>query len=448
VTGHPAPDPAVSAAVAEAHRREWAFVLAATARVAGDIDLAEECVQDAYVAALGAWSRQGVPRNPGAWLTTAARRRALDALRRDRTLQAKLPLLIEPGSSSGTGSQPAAGPVAAGAAAGTEDDVIADDRLRLVFTCCHPALAREAQVALTLRLLCGLTTAEIAQAFLVSEPTMAARVTRAKKKIAAARIPYRVPGPAELPDRLDAVLTVVHLLYTTGHTAPAGPDLVRSDLVERALGLARMLRELMPDEREVRGLLALLLLTDARRATRTAADGRLLLLEEQDRSRWDRAAIGEGTGLVTGALRGQAGAAGAARSGRFVLQAAIAAVHAEAPSYGETDWPQLLRLYDELLRAWPTPVVALNRAVVHAMVAGPEAGLADIDGIERDGRLAGYRYLPAARADLLRRLGRYPDAARAYRSALDLTTGDAERAFLARRIAEVSAGPPGAGQPE
>jgi RNA polymerase sigma-70 factor (ECF subfamily) len=447
VTGHP--DPAVSAAVAEAHRREWAFVLAATVRVAGDIDLAEECVQDAYVAALGAWSRQGVPRSPGAWLTTAARRRALDARRRDRTLRAKLPLLIEPGSPSGTGSQPTGGPVAAGAAAGTEDDVIADDRLRLVFTCCHPALAREAQVALTLRLVCGLTTAEIAQAFLVSEPTMAARVTRAKKKIATARIPYRVPGPAELPDRLDAVLTVVHLLYTTGHTAPAGPDLVRADLVERALGLARMLRELMPDEREVRGLLALLLLTDARRATRAAAGGRLLLLEEQDRSQWDRAAIGEGTSLVTQALRGSSGPsgpsgpAGSARAGRFVLQAAIAAVHAEAPSYGETDWPQLLRLYDELLKAWPTPVVALNRAVVHAMVAGPEAGLADIDGIERDGRLAGYRYLPAARADLLRRLGRNEEAARAYRSALDLTTGEAERAFLARRIAEVSAGPPG-----
>jgi len=449
VTGHPEPDPAVSAAVADAHRREWAFVLAATARVAGDIDLAEECVQDAYVAALGAWSRQGVPRNPGAWLTTAARRRALDALRRDRTLRAKLPLLIEPGSR--TGSQPAGGPAAAGVAADTEstvDDVIADDRLRLVFTCCHPALAREAQVALTLRLVCGLTTAEIAQAFLVPEPTMAARVTRAKKKIAAARIPYRVPGPAELPDRLDAVLTVVHLLYTTGHTAPAGPDLVRADLVERALGLARMLRELMPDEREVRGLLALLLLTDARRATRAAADGRLLLLEEQDRSQWDRAAIGEGTSLVTGALRGHHGAAGSARAGRFVLQAAIAAVHAEAPSYGQTDWPQLLRLYDELLKAWPTPVVALNRAVVHAMVGGPEAGLADIDGIEREGRLAGYRYLPAARADMLRRLGRYQDAARAYRAALDLTTGDAERAFLARRIAEVSAGPPGGQQPE
>jgi RNA polymerase sigma-70 factor, ECF subfamily len=444
----PVPDPAVSAAVAEAHRREWAFVLAATARVAGDIDLAEECVQDAYVAALGAWSRQGVPRNPGAWLTTAARRRALDALRRDRTLRAKLPLLIEPGSPSGTGSQPAGGPAAAGVAAGREDDVIADDRLRLVFTCCHPALAREAQVALTLRLVCGLTTAEIAQAFLVPEPTMAARVTRAKKKITAARIPYRVPGPAELPDRLDAVLTVVHLLYTTGHTAPAGPDLVRADLVERALGLARMLRELMPDEREVRGLLALLLLTDARRATRAAADGRLLLLEEQDRSQWDRAAIGEGTSLVTEALRGHPGTAGSARAGRFVLQAAIAAVHAEAPSYGETDWPQLLRLYDELLKAWPTPVVALNRAVVHAMVGGPQAGLADIDSIERDGRLAGYRYLPAARADLLRRLGRYQDAARAYRSALDLTTGDAERAFLARRIAEVSASPPGGERPQ
>jgi RNA polymerase sigma-70 factor (ECF subfamily) len=319
--------------------------------------------------------------------------------------------------------------------------VIADDRLRLVFTCCHPALAREAQVALTLRLVCGLTTAEIAQAFLVPEPTMAARVTRAKKKISAARIPYRVPGPAELPDRLDAVLTVIHLLYTTGHTAPAGSDLVRGDLVERAIGLARMLRGLMLDEEEVRGLLALLLLTDARRATRADADGRLLLLEEQDRSRWDRVAIDEGIGLLTERPRcrgGPAGTPGLPRAGRFVLQAAIAAVHAEAPSYAETDWPQLLQLYGELQKAWPTPVVALNRAVVHAMVAGPEAGLADIEGVERDGRLAGYRYLPAAKADLLRRLGRHQDAARAYRIALDLTDNDAERAFLARRITEVS----------
>jgi RNA polymerase sigma-70 factor, ECF subfamily len=436
VTGNQVPDPDVGAAVADAHRREWAFVLAATARVARDIDVAEECVQDAYVAALDAWSRQGVPRNPGAWLTTTARRRALDAQRRDRTLRAKLPLLIEPGSLAGAGGDPADGGTGGdGRAADAGDDVIADDRLRLVFTCCHPALAREAQVALTLRLVCGLTTAEIAQAFLVPEPTMAARVTRAKKKISAARIPYRVPGPAELPDRLDAVLTVVHLLYTTGHTAPAGPHLVRADLVQRAIGLARMLRELMPDEREVRGLLALLLLTDARRAARAAGDGRLLLLEEQDRKLWDRAAIGEGAGLVTEALRGRAGP-----PGRFALQAAIAAVHAEAPSYGETDWPQVLGLYDELLRAWPTPVVALNRAVAHAMTDGPQAGLADIEAIERAGRLAGYRYLPAAKADLLRRLGRARDAARAYQAALDLTDNHAERAFLARRIAEVSAG--------
>ena len=234
---------------------------------------------------------------------------------------------------------------------------------------------------------------------------------------------------------------MIHLLYTTGHTAPAGSDLVRGDLVERAIGLARILRELMPDEGEVRGLLALLLLTDARRATRADPGGRLLLLEEQDRSRWDRAAIDEGIGLLTDRPRGRdgpAGSPGLPRPGRFVLQAAIAAVHAEAPSYSETDWPQLLQLYGELLKAWPTPVVALNRAVVHAMVAGPEAGLADIEGVERDGRLAGYRYLPAAKADLLRRLGRYQDAARAYRTALDLTDNDAERAFLARRITEVS----------
>ena len=421
----PEPDQDVGAAVADAHRREWAFVLAATARVARDIDLAEECVQDAYVAALDAWSRQGVPRNPAAWLTTTARRRALDRLRRDRTLRSKLPLLIEPEPETGPGAE-AEEPVAA------DDDVIADDRLRLVFTCCHPALAREAQVALTLRLVCGLATAEIAQAFLVSEPTMAARVTRAKKKISAARIPYRVPAAAELPDRLDAVLTVVHLLYTTGHTAPAGPDLVRADLVERALGLARMLRDLMPDEPEVRGLLALLLLSDARRATRAGADGRLLLLEEQDREQWDRAAIAEGAGLVTEALRG-------GRPGRFTLQAAIAAVHAEAPSYAETDWPQLLRLYEELLKAWPTPVVALNRIVPLAMTAGPDSALAEIERIERDGRLAGYRYLPAAKADLLRRLGRWDDAAAQYRIALDLTDNAAERAFLAGRLDEAAA---------
>jgi RNA polymerase sigma-70 factor (ECF subfamily) len=365
-----------------------------------------------------------VPRSPGAWLTTAARNRALDALRRRQTLRAKLPLLIEPAPEPGG----LAGPPPGDRGAGQEDDVIPDDRLRLVFTCCHPALAREAQVALTLRLVCGVTTAEIAQAFLVSEPTMAARVTRAKKKISAARIAYRVPGEAELPDRLDAVLTVVHLLFTTGHTAPAGPQLVRADLVDRAIGLARMLRELMPDEREVRGLLALLLLTDARRATRTDAAGRLLLLEDQDRAQWDRAAIEEGISLVPGALRGGC-------PGRFALQAAIAALHAEAPSYATTDWPQVLALYGELLRAWPSPVVALNRIVALAEVDGPEAALAELDELGRDGRLASYHYLPAARAALLRRLGRRAEAADAYRAALELASNEAERDFLARRLA-------------
>jgi RNA polymerase sigma-70 factor (ECF subfamily) len=415
---------AIRAAVAEAHRREWAFVLAATARVTRDLDAAQECVQDAYVAALDAWTRQGVPRNPGAWLTTTARRRALDGLRRDRTLRSKLPLLID--------DEPGQDP--AGTAGLDGDDVVADDRLRLVFTCCHPALAREAQVALTLRLVCGLTTAEIARAFVVSEPTMAARVTRAKKKISAARIAYRVPGAAELPDRLDAVLTVVHLVFTTGHTAPSGPGLVRGDLVERAIALARMLRQLMPDEPEVCGLLALLLITDARRASRTDQAGNLLLLEQQDRALWDRAGIAEGGALVVESLRG-------GRPGRFALQAAIAAVHGEAPSYDATDWPQLLVLYDRLLRAWPSPVVELNQAVVTAMVSGPAAALDAITRLERDGRLDGYHYLPATKADLLRRLGRSDDARLAYLAALELTQNPAERAFLARRIAEVSGQP-------
>jgi RNA polymerase sigma-70 factor (ECF subfamily) len=409
----------IAVAIQDAHRREWAFVLAATARVAGDIDLAEECVQDAYVSALDTWTRDGVPSNPGAWLTVVARRRALDAHRRGQALRTKLPLLVEPATVElDVEVDPA------------EPEVIPDDRLRLVFTCCHPALAREAQVALTLRLICGLTTAEIAQAFLVSEPTMAARVTRAKKKISAARIAYRVPAEAELPDRLDAVLTVVHLLYATGHTAPSGPDLVRADLVSRAFDLTRMLAQLMPDEREVRGLLALMLLTDARRATRTAADGRLLLLDEQDRSRWDAATIADGSRLVLSALRG-------GQPGRFALQAAIAALHAEAPSFADTDWRQVVGLYNELLRVWPSPVVELNRAVAVSMHAGPAAALSEVDRLEREGRLEGYRYLYATKADLLRRLGRYPDAALAYRAALDLTDNAPERDFLTTRLASL-----------
>jgi RNA polymerase sigma-70 factor (ECF subfamily) len=407
-------DADVRRAVADAHRREWAYVLAATARVAGDLDLAEECVQDAYLAALDAWTRQGVPNNPGAWLTTTARRRALDALRRAGTLRQKLPLLVEPESSSD----------------GDADESIPDDRLRLIFTCCHPALAPEAQVALTLRLVCGLTTTEIAGAFLVSETTMAARVTRAKKKISAARIAYRVPEPAELPDRLRAVLVVLHLLFTTGHAAPAGDHLVRSDLVARAIGLTRMLLTLMPDEREVRGLLALLVLTDARSSTRVDATGRLVLLADQDRSRWDRAAIAEGDALVRDSLRG-------GRPGRFAVQAAIAALHAQAPSYAETDWRQVLGLYDILATLWSSPVVELNRTVALSMVAGPAVALARVDELAEDPRLAGYRYLPATRADLLRQLGRYQESAQEYRTALALAENATEQRFLADRLAEL-----------
>ena len=409
----------VDAAVAEAHRREWGFVLAATVRVAGSVDLAEECVQDAYGAALDTWRRQGVPRSPGAWLTTAARRRALDVLRREQTLRRKLPLLAEP---------MVADPADV-ALVDADDHAIPDERLRLVFTCCHPALAREAQVALTLRLLCGLTTAEIAAAFLVPEATMAARVTRAKKKIAAAHIPYRVPGAAELPERLDAVLTVLHLVFTTGHTAPTGADLVRRDLVDRAVQLGRVLAHLMPDEPEVRGLLALMLLTDARRGTRVDAAGRLLLLADQDRARWDRDQVLEGLALVRDLHH--------SRVGRYGLQAAIAAEHALAPSYAETRWPRLLALYDALLREWPSPVVALNRAVVLAEVAGPAVALAEVDRLGSEGGLAGYRYLPAVRADLLRRLGRSDEAATAYDEALALAENAAEREFLAGRAREV-----------
>jgi RNA polymerase sigma-70 factor (ECF subfamily) len=387
-------------------------VLAATVRVTRDLAAAEESVQDAYVAALAAWARDGVPKRPGAWLTTVARRNALNALARRRTLQAKLPLLVEPGEAESP--EPSRVP-------------IPDDRLRLVFTCCHPALAREAQVALTLRLVCGVSTADIAHAFLVSEPTMAARLTRAKKKIAAAAIPYAVPGPEDLPARLDTVLTVVHLLHTTGHTAPSGDALVRVDLAERALDLARMLHALLPREREVAGLLALLLVHQARQATRTDAAGRLARLADQDRKAWDRAAIAEADRLVVAALR-------AGPPGRFTLQAAIAALHAQSPSHAETDWPQILALYDELLAVWPSPVVALNRAVAVAMVHGPAAALDEVEALEDDGRLAAYRYLPATKADLLRRLGRHEEATEAYRAALALTDNATERAFLAEQL--------------
>jgi RNA polymerase sigma-70 factor (ECF subfamily) len=387
-------------------------VLAATVRVTRDLDAAEEAVQDAYVSALEAWARDGVPARPGAWLTTAARRNALNAMARRQTLDRKLPLLIEPEAAE---------------MPDPTEPAIPDDRLRLVFTCCHPALSREAQVALTLRLVCGVDTGDIAHAFLVAAPAMAARLTRAKKKIAAAGIPYAVPGAADLPARLDPVLTVVHLLSTTGHTAPSGDALVRVDLADRALDLARMLHALLPAEREVAGLLALLLVHHARSATRTDSAGRLARLEDQDRSQWDSDAIAEADRLVVAALH-------AGPPGRFTLQAAIAALHAHAPSYEATDWPQIVTLYDQLLRVWPAPVAALNRAVAVAMVDGPAAALEEVEALERDGRLAGYRYLPATRADLLRRLGRHEEAADAYRAALALTDNAAERAFLAEQL--------------
>jgi RNA polymerase sigma factor (sigma-70 family) len=411
---------AVAAVLTEAHRTEWAFVLSATVRVAGDLDLAEECAQEAYVSALQAWTRDGVPARPGAWLTTAARNKALDRLRRESTLRRKLPLLVEPATAD------LHDPADDGA------DAVPDDRLRLVFTCCHPTLAPEARVALTLRLVCGVSTPDVARAFLVSEPTMAARITRAKKKIAEARIPYRVPSRAELPERLDSVLTAVHLLYSTGHTAGEGDAVVLEELCDRALHLARTLAALLPEQAETRGLLGLLLLTDARRAARTAEDGRLLLLADQDRTRWDQRKVLEGLTVTAGALA-------SGPPGRFALQAAIAGVHAIAPSLEQTDWPRVVHLYDLLLAQWDTPVVALNRAAAVSFAEGPAAALPLLDELATDPRLADYPYLPATRADLLRRLGDTAGAAQEYARALELTVNAAERAFLEQRLAEVSA---------
>src|SRR4051812_29724815 len=406
--------PAVAAAVADAHRREWAFVLAATVRVTRDLDTAEECAQEAFAAALTDWRRNGVPERPGAWLTTAAKRRALNVLRHQSVEHRFLPLLMEDDAVAGPDDVP-------------DGDEIPDDRLRLIATCCHPALDRAAQVALTLRLMCGLSTADVARAFLVSEPTMAARITRAKKKIAVARIPYRVPPVAELPDRIDAVLAVVHLLFTTGHTTPSGGELVRRDLVERSIELCRMLRRLLPGDPAVAGLLALLLLTAPRRETRTGGDGRMLLLEEQDRSRWDSRAIAEGAALVREALR-------ARPPGRYALQAAIAAVHAESPTWEDTDWQEIAALYGVLVQLWPSPVVALNRAVAIGFACGAGAGLAALDALAGEPLLAGYGYLPAARADFLRRLGRVEEAREAYTEALFLTENAVERDFLTARL--------------
>jgi RNA polymerase sigma-70 factor (ECF subfamily) len=349
-------------------------------------------------------------------LTTVARRRGIDLLRQHTARDRSSLLLVER--------------TATPLPVELDPPDIPDDRLRLLFTCCHPAIAPEAQVALTLRLVCGLTTAEVARAFLVSEATMAARITRTKKKIAKARIPYRVPPVEELPTRIDAVLTTVHLLFTTGHTAPAGPDLVRRDLLERSLDLARMLRVLLPSDAGVAGLLGLILLTDARRATRLGDDGELMLLADQDRDEWDRAAISEGVDLVREALCHRP-------PGRFALMAAIAAVHAESPSWQATDWREIVGLYDLLVRIWPSPVVALNRAVALGLAEGPDAGLAALAALATEPLLASYSYLASARADFLRRLGRTSEARVAYEEAVLLSENAVERDFLASRLSQL-----------
>jgi RNA polymerase sigma-70 factor (ECF subfamily) len=392
-------------------------VLAVTVRLTRDLDLAEECTQDAFAQALQSWPGTGIPAQPVAWLTTVAGNRARDRLRREALFRRTLPLLVMEEAVPGPADR-------------SDPPVVDDDRLRLIFICCHPALGREAQVALTLRLLCGLSTADVARAFLVSESTMAARVTRAKKKIATARVPYRMPTRTDLPIRADAVLDVVHLLFTTGHTAPNGNRLVRSDLVDAAIRLARLVHELLPGHSDATALLALMLLVDARRDTRLSPNGRLLVLEEQDRSRWNRPQIAEAVSLLTESLARRT-------PGRYAVQAAIAAVHAEAPTWAATDWAEIVALYDVLRDMWPSPVVELNRAIAVGFRDGPNAGLVALAPLLDEPALAAYGYLSAARADFLRRLHRWPAAIDAYQEALTLTDNEVEREFLIGRIAQV-----------
>ncbi|TYB41309.1 RNA polymerase sigma factor [Actinomadura chibensis] len=407
----------VRAAVDAAYRDEWGQVVATLIAMTGDWDLAEDCAQDAFAAALTAWARDGVPRRPGAWLTTAARNRALDRLRRDAAGAAKLRRLADrPAAPPGDSGDPSGGPHESG------DGDIPDERLRLIFTCCHPALPFPARVALTLRTLAGLSTAEIAKAFLTAEPAMAQRLVRAKRKIREAGVPYRVPPAERLPERLAAVLAVLYLIFNQGYDERDG----RRGLSGEAVRLARVLVGLMPREPEPRGLLALMLLHEARRAART--DGGVLVpLEDQDRSRWDGALIAEGVAELDRALARR-------RTGPYQVQAAIAACHATAPGAAATDWPQIAALYGELARLAPSPVVELNRAVAVAMADGVPAGLALVEELAASGRLDGYHLLPATRADLLRRDGRPGEARAAYEEALRLAPTEPERRYLAARL--------------